>query len=111
MPERYLIKPLVWLVKDEASVRFHVEQDDYFGTIATIISLIRQRIQENPAAYTPDFKDALLNLENDLAWLQANYQIYPRVKPSTKIKATRKNQITPRIKKKKRIPKGKENNQ
>jgi len=109
MSEKYSIKPLVWLVKDEASTRFHVEQDDYFGTIATIISLIRQKIEKNPAAYAPDFKAALLNLEHDLTWLQTNYQIYPRKKSSAK--KVVKNQITPKIKKKKRMPKGRENNQ
>lgn len=72
------------MVKDKDSVRFHVSQDDYFGTIATIISLIKQKnINKN-------LEPALNNLEKDLMWLQKNYQ------------------ITPRIKKKNRTPKGKE---
>jgi len=93
MEKKYEIKNLVLVVKDEDSVKCHISQDDYFGTIATIISLIKQRINKNPAKCTPDFKEALSNLESDLVWLQTNYQ------------------ITPRIKKKKIIPKGSEKNQ
>lgn len=93
MKKKYKIQPLVWLVKDEASVRFHVAQDDYFGTIATILGLIRQQTEKNPDALGPDFYDTLNNLENDLVWLQNNYQ------------------ITPRTKKKNRMPKGREKNQ
>jgi len=90
MSKQYQIKPLVWLVKDELSTRFHVEQDDYFGTIATILSLIRQQIEKSPIKYSSDFQTTLNNLEKDLVWLQKNYQ------------------ITPRIKKKNRSPKGKD---
>jgi len=93
MNKKYQIKNLVLMVKDEASVKYHISQDDYFGTIATIISLIKQKINKNPAKCPPDFKEVLTNLENDLTWLQTNYQ------------------ITPKIKKKKIMPKGSEKNQ
>ena len=93
MVKKYQIKNLVWLVKDEASTRFHVEQDDYFGTIATILSLLKQKIKENPATLAPDFLTTLNNLEKDLIWLQNNYQIKPRTK------------------KKNRMPKGKDSSQ
>ncbi len=85
MLKKYQIKNLVWLVKDEAGTRFHIEQDDYFGTIATIISLLRQKIKENPAKLAPDFMTTLNNLEKDLVWLQNNYQINPRTKKKNKI--------------------------
>ncbi len=85
MAKTYQIKKLVWLVKDEASTRFHVEQDDYFGTIATIISLLKQTLKENPAKQLPDFIATLNNLERDLVWLQNNYQISPRIKKKNKI--------------------------
>jgi len=93
MEKKYQIKNLVLMVKDENSVKYHISQDDYFGTIATIISLIKQRINKNPAKCPLDFKETLGSLESDLVWLQNNYQ------------------ITPRIKKKKIIPKGREKNQ
>ncbi len=61
-------------MKDEDSVRFHVQNDDYFGTIATVISLIRQKIaKECPRDAL--LKKSLNNLEKDLMFLQKNYQI------------------------------------
>jgi len=93
MTKKYQIKSLILLVKDENSARFHIEQDDYFGTIATILSLIKQKIQKSQMNYSSDFYHALNNLEKDLLWLQKNYQ------------------ITPKIKKKNKTPKGKDINQ
>ncbi|HZJ40846.1 MAG TPA: hypothetical protein VFD16_01110 [Candidatus Saccharimonadales bacterium] len=93
MTAKYKITPLVWLVKDEASTKFHVSQDDYFGTIATILSLWRQKIEKNPETLNPDFYKTFKSLEKDLIWLQKNYQIKPKTK------------------KKNRIPKGKDINQ
>ncbi|MFA6514007.1 MAG: hypothetical protein WCT50_01785 [Patescibacteria group bacterium] len=85
MSQKYQIKNLVWLVKDEASTKFHVAADDYFGTIATIISLMKQKIEKNPLITSPDFKDTLERLEKDLVWLQKNYQIKPRTKKKNNI--------------------------
>lgn len=78
MAKKYQITPLIWLVKDEDNVRFHVESDDYFGTIATILSLLKQRIKKDgcEAAVLKSFS----NLEKDLLFLQNNYQISPRIK-------------------------------
>lgn len=93
MDKNYKINNIILLVKDEASVKFHLSQDDYFGTIATILSLLRQEIEKNPTKCLSDFQNTLNSLEKDLDWLQKNYQIIPR------------------IKKKNKIPKGKEKNQ
>lgn len=93
MNKNYQIKCLTWLIKDEKSTRFHVEQDDYFGTIATILSLIKQSLQKNPRKNSTDFYKTLASLEKDLKYLQKNYQ------------------ITPKIKKKNNTPKGKDKSQ
>lgn len=85
MPAKYLIKPGVWLLKDEAGTKFHLSQDDYFGTIATILSLWRQNIEKNPDLINPDFYQTLNEVEKDLIWLQKNYQIKPRIKNKNKI--------------------------
>lgn len=80
MPEKkYKITPLVWLVRDEASVRFHVKSDDYFGTIATILSLARQQAKKN-GRMDRTVLETFNNLENDLLFLQRNYQIKPKAK-------------------------------
>ena len=95
----YQLKPLFSVLKDETSIKYHVEKADYFGTIATIISLISQKLKNDK---TGDVKEAekkekqqllktLKNLEQDLVFLQNNYQIY----------------IKPKIKNRKIIPKGK----
>ncbi len=67
---RYDIKPVVWLVRDRESVKFHVENDDYFGTIATLLDLIRQRMKNDAAT-----EQAFQNLKSDLMFLQENYKI------------------------------------
>ncbi len=85
MSSKYLIKPGVWLLKDEASTKFHLSQDDYFGTIATILSLWRQNIEKNPDIINSDFYQTLNEVEKDLIWLQKNYQIKPRIKKKNKI--------------------------
>ncbi|MFA5753738.1 MAG: hypothetical protein WC905_00030 [Patescibacteria group bacterium] len=77
---QYQIKPLVWLVKDEASVKFHVASDDYFGTIATILSLARQQMKNGRSKNRTALEKTWKNLEKDLLFLQKNYQISPRIK-------------------------------
>lgn len=54
----------------QKSVKFHVKSSDYFGTIATVLSLIGQ---------TPEYINkhikSLNKLEKDLMFLQQNYRI------------------------------------
>lgn len=87
MPKKYNIKPLLWLVRDEKGTRFHVNCDDYFGTIATILSLLKQQIKKEGSLSSLTNK-TLKNLEKDLLFLQTNYNIKPRPqsKPNTKNK-------------------------
>lgn len=95
MIKKYKIKPLVWAVRDEASVRFHVASDDYFGTLATILSLLKEDIKKSRRSDSGRLLTMLKDLENDLVFLQKNYRV--SLKPQTK----------PRTKNKKMIPKGK----
>ena len=87
MTKKYQITPLVWLVRDEASVKFHVASDDYFGTIATILNLIKQQIKKGGALDAATLNKIFKNLEKDLLYLQNNYQIKPK---------SRKKKITPK---------------
>lgn len=52
------------------SVKFHIKSDDYFGTLAAILSLIEQ---------TPEnikkLKNIFKNIEKDLLFLQREYYI------------------------------------
>lgn len=79
MPNKnYKIKSLTLTLHDESSVRFHVKNDDYFGTIATIISLLKQETNNCHLKNQTKINTAFKNLEKDLMFLQKNYQINPK---------------------------------
>lgn len=80
MPKKYQIKALGSFVKDEASVRFHVENDDYFGTIAAVLSLVKQQIKKDGHPNATILSKILKDLESDLLILQKEYQIKPKNK-------------------------------
>ncbi len=85
MPKSYQITPLAWLIKDEVSVKFHVKSDDYFGTMAAILSLIKQQTKKDKGSKALIFRKILKNLETDLLYLQKYYQIKLRRKKKNKI--------------------------
>jgi len=91
--KKYFIKSLAWMVRNETSVKFHIENDDYFGTMAAILDLIKQQLEKDECYNALMIRKTLKNLEKDLLFLQNNYQIKPKTK------------------KRKMIPKGKDNNQ
>lgn len=67
MLKKYNISSGDLKVHDKDSVAFHVKSADYFGTIATIISLWKQ----NGKISEESFKE----LSGDLLDLQKNYEI------------------------------------
>lgn len=86
--KNYQLKPTVKILKDAASVKFHVENNDYFGTAATLVALIRQQlsiqIKKAPVKDRDLIDKAFKNLENDLLHLQDNYQIKANQKKNQK---------------------------
>lgn len=54
----------------QKSIKFHIKSNDYFGTLATILSMIKQ----TPESITSHIK-SLDKLEKDLMFLQNNYKI------------------------------------
>lgn len=84
MNKKYSITKQILLVSDPKSVRFHLLQDDYFGTIATILSLIKQRLPKEK-----EIAETLNNLENDLVFLQKSYTIAKRQNKKKEIKTPR----------------------
>lgn len=80
MPKKYQLKPSISYVKDEASVKFHVENNDYFGTIAAVLSLVKQKIKKDKHPNSEGLEKILKNLETDLMILQTSYQIKPKNK-------------------------------
>lgn len=102
MPRKYQISATSWLIRDEASVKFHIESGDYFGTIATVLNLLKQKIKKDSCNNKAILQKTLKNLEKDLIFLQKNYQI--NLKSSLAYNK-------PRTKKKNIIPKGRLTNQ
>ena len=52
------------------SLEFHIKSNDYFSTLATVLSLIRQTPENNK-----EHLEALGNLIKDLMYLQNKYKI------------------------------------
>jgi hypothetical protein len=52
------------------SIKFHIKSNDYFGTLATIISMVKQQ-PENIKSN----QNILNRLEKQLMFLQNNYRI------------------------------------
>jgi len=86
--EKYLIKNNYQFLRDAASVRFHVDNDDYFGTAATILKLLKNNldlaIKKAPPEERALIEKTFKNLEKDLMILQNNYQIKARTKKNQK---------------------------
>lgn len=84
MIKKYKITPLVWLLQDEAGIKFHVKNGDYFGTMAAVLSLIKQQIKKGSDPETTTLNKVFKNLEKDLLFLQNNYQIKLKSKNKNK---------------------------
>jgi hypothetical protein len=54
------------------SLEFHIKSDDYFGTLATVLDLLRQNL--NPFNQKRE-KKTLENAVADLVYLQKHYRI------------------------------------
>lgn len=61
---------------------FHIESDDYFGTVATIIDLM---VQDTKVSNEYRWK-ILQRLRDDLLFLQKNYRICRKIKREPKVK-------------------------
>lgn len=62
----------IYLVRDKETVDFHIDKNDYFGTLSTIIELMNQDyVLENKT----EIKKILKNLKKDLLYLQKNFDI------------------------------------
>jgi hypothetical protein len=77
MRKDYEINPSFYLIHDKKSVNFHVQENDYFGTLATIMELMNQDdILENKK----ELKKILGRLKKDLLYLQENFVIHNKKK-------------------------------
>jgi len=59
----------------------HIEQNDYFGTLATVLDLARQTLERDKKGSKPNWQIKLLkSLKDDLIFLQENYKIIKKIK-------------------------------
>jgi hypothetical protein len=56
----------------EESLQFHIEQNDYFGTLATVIDLVSQDLQKNGQNRNAEI---LQRLRDNLVYLQRSHRI------------------------------------
>ncbi len=54
-------------------LHFHIEVDDYFGTLATVLDLLRQSLEKG--GYPPEDSRVLIEIKDDLVYLQEYYKI------------------------------------
>jgi len=55
------------------SLKFHIKNNDYFGTLATVLSLIKEKSLDS--GLTKDDDKAIKKIIDDLMFLQKNYVI------------------------------------
>jgi hypothetical protein len=56
----------------DASIQFHIENNDYFGTLATVIDLVCQDLQKNGQNRNAEI---LQRLRDNLVYLQHSHRI------------------------------------
>ena len=56
----------------EASLQFHIEQNDYFGTLATVLDLVSQDLRKKGHRRNAE---TLLRQRDDLMYLQRSHRI------------------------------------
>ena len=56
----------------DASIQFHIENNDYFGTLATVIDLVSQDLQKNGQNRNAEI---LQRLRDNLVYLQRSHRI------------------------------------
>jgi len=61
----------------EEALQFHIRSGDFFGTLATVLDLLRQ---DAARGYGPKHDAALQRLRDDLVYLQRRYRIIEEVK-------------------------------
>ncbi len=58
-------------------IQFHIEEDDYFGTLATVLDQHAQMLNKGTLSRV-DHSNRLKALRDDLMFLQENYKIISR---------------------------------
>lgn len=81
-------RPAVWAVEDRQEdpgrtkrLKNHIKANDYFGTLASVLDLLRQVAEKEKNMPTdPENIRLLKDLKSDLTFLQKNYKIIKKKK-------------------------------
>lgn len=65
----------------EAGLQFHIEENDYFGTLATVLDLVSQDLRKKGH---PSTAETLLRQRDRLMQLQQGYRI-EKIEPNRKL--------------------------
>jgi hypothetical protein len=63
-------------IENGDNLKFHIESDDYFGTLATVLSLQEQNLSEYKKFKVSEI---LKNKVDELMYLQNNYKIIKKI--------------------------------
>jgi hypothetical protein len=61
-------------------LRWHVEVEDYFGTLATVLDLLTQRLEQS--GFSSIEAKLLMEVVEELVYLQEGYRIVSREEPT-----------------------------
>jgi hypothetical protein len=70
--ERFYLACGILQGMNEASLQFHIEKNDYFGTAATILDLVSQDLRKRGHRSNAE---TLRRLRDDLVYLQRSHRI------------------------------------
>jgi len=68
---------------DRKNMENHIRGDDYFGTKATVLDLMRQDIKKD--GYRPMHDAVLQNMRDELLYLQDHYMIVEKNRSNGKV--------------------------
>ncbi len=74
--KKYHFKINNYILSDIKGVKFHVKSSDYFATLASVLSIIREKIENTYNIKEKKLIEKILkNLIEDCLYLQNNYSI------------------------------------
>jgi hypothetical protein len=66
---------------NQADLQFHIEENDYFGTLATVLDLVSQDLRKRGHLRSAE---TLLHQRDRLMYLQSEYRI-EKIEPNSRI--------------------------
>jgi len=66
---------------DKKSLEFHIKSNDYFGTLATVLDILKQQIfKDSSSSNNNNNNKTMKNKIVELMYLQKNYKIVKNLK-------------------------------